>query len=110
MRVLVVEDDSLISSLLAELLDQEGYAVVQAGLGETALARPNEVDLHIHGHGPRESLAESQQHVRADDPDLQELSFVRTRKLDRAARYFRNRSSFKPVLKFDGRSVSFKFE
>ncbi len=37
--VLVVEDDPLIRSLLAEILDQEGYAVVQAGLGEAALAR-----------------------------------------------------------------------
>ena len=35
---------------------------------EAAPPRTDEVDLHDHGHGPRQALVDAQQHVRGDDP------------------------------------------
>ena len=35
---------------------------------EAAAARADEVDLHVHGHRPRESLVQAEQRVRGDHP------------------------------------------
>ena len=36
--------------------------------GKAATARPDQVDLHVHGHRPGEPLTDPEEHVRADDP------------------------------------------
>jgi CheY-like chemotaxis protein len=46
-RVLVVEDDDDIRSLLAELLEEEGYEVVSAADGRQGLERAHEQPPHV---------------------------------------------------------------
>ena len=41
-RILVVEDEPLIRMMAADMLDMLGYAVVEAGTGQEALAIPQE--------------------------------------------------------------------
>jgi len=62
-RVLVVEDQDLVRMILAEVLDDEGFRVVEASTGDeavTLIGGPNEfhaVVADIHMPGERDGIA-----------------------------------------------------
>lgn len=46
-QILLCEDDDLIATMVALVLEQEGYAVQHVGSGEEALAQPTPHDLYL---------------------------------------------------------------
>ena len=74
-RVLVVEDEELIRLILAEVLVDEGYQVVEASTGDEAVGlidgsdRFHAVVTDIHMPGERDGLAVGR-HARRRHPDI----------------------------------------
>ena len=74
-RVLVVEDEELIRLILAEVLADEGFHVVEAGTGDEAAALLDGPDgfhavvTDIHMPGGRDGLAVGR-HARSRHPDI----------------------------------------
>ncbi len=74
-RVLVVEDQALIRMILAEVLDDEGFHVVEAGTGDEAVALIDGPDgfhavvTDIHMPGERDGIAVGR-HARRRHPTI----------------------------------------
>jgi CheY-like chemotaxis protein len=74
MKVLVVEDDSLLRTVTVDALEEEGFEVIQAATGEEALDRCREriadallTDIMLPGKITGWDIAE---HCREADPNL----------------------------------------